>query len=493
MESFDVLIIGGGVVGCAIARELSKYELDVMLLEKECDVAMGTSGRNSGVAHAGFYVPSGTLKAELNILGHRMLPTLCKDLDVPYEEIGKLVVAKSEDEIAYLEKLKATGEKNGSRKLALIGKEEVKKLEPNIEAVAALYSPTSAILDPFELTIALAENAFRNGVKFALSAEVCGIQKKDGGFIVKTKKGKTYSAKMLINSAGLYADKVAALAGIKKYRIHPCRGQYHILDKNKSNLIKHLVYPVPPKDVGGLGVHLTPTVHGNIMLGPSAEYVDEPTVSTTPEVMDQLFKEAKELLPEINRRDFIRSFAGVRPKLVAAGSTKPADFVITEEAEAPGLIDLVGIESPGLTAAPAIAEKVAGIVGASLKLTPKKNFTSKRKGITRFSTLPAEEKAKLVEKNPKYGTIVCRCEEVTEQEIIDALNNPLGARNIDAVKRRCRAGTGRCQSGFCLPRIVEIMEELYAPKFDEILLNCEGSELFVGRTKDLRKHGKQGS
>jgi glycerol-3-phosphate dehydrogenase len=488
MSAHDVLIIGGGVVGCSIARELSKYELDVLLIEKECDVSMETSGRNSGVAHAGFYVPAGTLKAQLNVLGHRMMPKLCEELSVPYEEIGKLVVAKNESEIPYLEKLLATGEKNGSRKLTIIGKEEVKRLEPNIEAIAALYSPTSAILDPFELTIALAENAIMNGGKFALEEEVCRITYSGGLFSVTTKSGKIHHSKVVVNSAGLYADKVAAMAGIDRYRIYPCRGQYHILDKNKSHLIKHLVYPVPPKDVGGLGVHLTPTIHGNIMLGPSAEYLEEPDVSTTAEVMDQLFKEAKELLPDITRRDFIRSFAGVRPKLVPAGSTKPVDFVIEADPKVTGFINLIGIESPGLTGAPAIAEKVAGMVGQFVDLKPKKKFIAHRKGIMRFSTLPAEKKAKLIAEKPDYGLIVCRCEEVTRQEIIDALNNPLGVRNVDAIKRRCRAGSGRCQSGFCLPKIVEIMEECYHPKAEDIRLNCEGSALFVGRTKDLRKH-----
>lgn len=489
MDVHDVLIIGGGVIGCAIARELSRYELDSILLEKECDICMGTSGRNSGVAHAGFYVPSGTLKAELNIKGHRMMPELCSELDVPYKEIGKLVVAKNEEEKPYLKKLKATGEKNGSRNLTIIDKQEIKKLEPNIEAEAALYSPTSAILDPFELTIALAENAHQNGTRFYLNEEVCGITKKDGIFLVKTHT-KEYRTKIVVNSAGLNSDKIAALIGIRKYKIYPCRGQYHILDKNRSNLIKRLIYPVPPKDVGGLGVHLTPTIHGNIMLGPSAEYIKEPDLATTKEVMEQLFKEAKELLPEINRRDVIRSFAGVRPKLTPPGSEKPADFVIEEEVE--GFINLIGIESPGLTAAPAIAKKVAEIISESIRLKPQKSFNPHRKAKPRFSKLPPEKKAELIEKDPAYGYIVCRCEEVTKKEIIDALNNPLGARSIDAIKRRCRAGTGRCQSGFCLPKIVEIMEEKYHMKPEEILLNCEGSSLFVGRTKDLRKNaGKE--
>lgn len=485
MRDCDVLIIGGGVVGCAIARELSRYEMRTVLLEKECDVCMETSGRNSGVAHAGFYMKPGTLKAELNVKGHRMLPSICSELCVPYEEIGKLVVAKNEDEIPYLKKLKENGDRNGTRNLRIIDRGEMKKLEPNIDATAALYSPTSAILDPFELTFALAENALSNGVKISLSTEVEGIGK-DGVFTVETNKGN-YRAGIVVNSAGLYADKIAAMVGIDEYKIYPCRGEYHILDKNRRDLIKHLVYPVPPKDVGGLGVHLTPTIHGNIMLGPSAEYICETRASTTCEVMDQLLKEARELLPEVNRRDFIRSFAGVRPKLTPAGSTKAADFVIEEDPEVSGFINLIGIESPGLTAAPAIAEKVAGIIGESTELKPNKGFNPRRKPAVRFNQLPDEEKARLVEENPDYGQIVCRCESVTRKEILDALDNPLGVRNIDAVKRRCRAGMGRCQSGFCLPKIVEIMEEQYHMTVKDTRLNCSGSELFVGRTKDLRR------
>jgi glycerol-3-phosphate dehydrogenase len=486
MGLYDVLIVGGGVVGCSIARELSRYRLKTVLLEKECDVAMETSGRNSGVAHAGFYVKPGTLKAETNINGHRMLPSLCKELGVPYREIGKLVVAKNGDELPYLEKLKKWGEGNGTRGLAIIDGSEVNKLEPNIKAHAALYSPTSAILDPFELTIALAENALENGVKFSLNTEVSGISREKDGFLVETNK-KEFKSRVIVNSAGLYSDKIARMVGIDGYSIYPCRGEYHILDKSKRSLIDHLIYPVPPKDLGGLGVHLTPTVDGNIMLGPSAEYIQEPEVSNTRDVMEFLLREARELLPEISRRDLIRSFAGVRAKLIPAGSESPADFVIEEDLEMDGFINLIGIESPGLTAAPAIALKVAGIIEESIEMPLKSGFNPIRKAAVRFSHLPDEEKTKLVEEDPDYGLIVCRCETVTRKEILDALNNPLHVRDIDAVKRRCRAGAGRCQSGFCLPKIVEIMEEHYHMKTEDLRLSCPGSELFVGRTKDLRR------
>ncbi|OYT54920.1 MAG: FAD/NAD(P)-binding oxidoreductase [Candidatus Altiarchaeales archaeon ex4484_2] len=481
---YDYLIVGGGVVGCCIARELSRYDAKVLLLEKECDVAMGTSGRNSGVVHAGFYIPQDTLKAELNIEGHKRIPTLCKEVGAEYIRTGKLVVAKKEDEIPYLEELRARGERNGTRGLKIIGREEIKKIQPNIGAVKALYSPTSGIVDPFQLTIGLAENALMNDAEIKLNTQVTGVNPGEGSFGVET-SGGVYETRYLINCAGLYADRVSAMAGVDGYRIYPCRGEYHILDKRVGDLLNTLVYPVPPKDSGGLGVHLTPTVDGNIMLGPSADYIQEVCdVCNTPDVMEQLYVEASEMLPSLKRGDFIRSFSGIRPKLVPEGSGETADFVVREEYE--GFINLVGIESPGLTAAPAIAERVINLICGREELRPKKDFNPLRKGPVRFSSLSDEEKASLIGKDPGYGEIVCRCETVTRKEVLDALNNPLGARSMNAVKVRCRASMGRCQGGFCWPKIVELMDEEKGVK--NIRLSCFGSGMFVGGTKDLRRN-----
>jgi len=481
-RDFDVIIIGGGVVGCAIAREFSRYKVNAVLLERECDVAFGTSGRNSGVAHAGFYMQPGTLKAKTNVEGHRILPELCNDLDVPYKEIGKLVVAKQEGDIPYLEKLKKQGEQNGTRELKIIDEEGIKNLEPNIRGVQALHSPTSAILCPFTLTIGLAENAIMNGVRFSLNTEVKEIQNDNERFTIKTNAGE-FTSDFVVNSAGLYADKISEMAGISQYKIYPCRGEYHILDKNKSALVNHLIYPVPAKDCAGLGVHLTPTVYGNIMLGPSAEYIeDNKDAGNSAEVMNVLYKEAKELLPDIERRDFIRSFAGIRPKLICSGSEPPADFVIKEEFD--GFINLVGIESPGLTAAPAIAGMVVDIVKGKRDLKLNSNFNPKRKGIVKFNELSDKKQAELIRKNPNYGRVVCRCETITQQEVIDAMDNPLGAVSLNSVKNRCRAGMGRCQGSFCSPKIVEIIREIFKPGVDEITLKGKGSELFTGRVRD---------
>jgi len=479
-ESYDIAVIGAGVVGSAIARELSAYQLKILLLEKECDVALGTSGRNSGVSHAGFYVPTGTLKAELNIKGHEMMPALCRELGVPHHEVGKIVVAKDEDEREYLYELKETGEKNGSKSLRIIGKDEIKELEPNIRGIEALHSPKTAILDPFILNIALAENAQKNGVVIRLNTEVSDIES-NGGFKIKTNRG-VFAAGIVVNSAGLHSDKVAAMAGIEGYEIYPCRGEYHLLDKSKRGLINGAVYPVPPKELGGLGIHLTPTTDGNIMLGPSAEYIeDADNTANTSEVMDKLFMESFEFLPRISRKDIIRSFSGVRPKLIAAGSKAPADFVVEESRKVPGFINLIGIESPGLTAAPAIAKKVAGIVKEIRELKPNPVFDPIRRPQLRFGELSDREKSDLIKKNPNYGMVVCRCQTITKQEVIDAINNPLCATSIYGISKRCKATHGRCQGGFCTPKIVEILEQLCAASPNDINLKGAGSELFKGK------------
>ncbi|OYT27106.1 MAG: FAD/NAD(P)-binding oxidoreductase [Candidatus Altiarchaeales archaeon ex4484_96] len=484
-EVLDYLIVGGGVVGCNIARELSRFDLKTVLCEKECDVAMGTSGRNSGVAHAGFYMIPKTLKAELNVRGHQMLPALCEEIGAQYNVIGKLVVAEKDDEIPYLLKLKRQGEINGTQGLRLIDADEVSKIEPNIRALKALYSPTSAILDPFQLTIGLAENALINGARIELNTEVLEIKHHEDYFTVETNKG-SYKTRNIINSAGLYADKISALAGVEGYRIYPCRGEYHVLDKGVGHLLNTLVYPVPPKDSGGLGVHLTPTVDGNIMLGPSADYINEPCdLANTPDVMNQLLDEARLMLPALKRKDFIRSFAGNRPKLIPTSSNETVDYVIKEEYE--GFINLVGIESPGLTAAPAIAERVIGLIKKRDELIEKKSFNPKRDKPVRFSRLTDEQKARLIAAEPAYGQIVCRCETVTKKEVLDALHNPLGAKSINSIKIRSRASMGRCQGGFCWPKIVQLIEDELKPELKDIRLCGAGSNMFIGKTKDLRR------
>ena len=485
-KEYDVAVVGGGVVGCAIARELSRYQLSVVLLEKESDVGRGTSGKNSGVVHTGFNVPKGSLKARLNVLGASMFEDLCRSLEVPFKRVGKLVVALGAAEAPDLEKLKAIGDANGVPSLEIIDSKQIKRMEPNISGYAAMHVPTAAITCPFRLTIALAESAVANGVDVLLEAGVKRISGTLGGFSIRTTRG-TLRSKLVVNSAGLYADQVAHMAGLRHYRVYPCRGEYVIIDKARRDLIQRMIYPVPPRGGSGLGVHLTPTIDGNILIGPSAAYVRSKTNdSTTGAMARQLLKEAKELLPGLSARDVITSYAGLRPKTVSSAVGGFNDFTIEELPQLPGVMHLVGIESPGLTAAPAIALDIAKWVGSHLPLQANEKFHPERKAPVIFNELPPEDQANLVDTDPDYGQIICRCENITRKEILDAIHNPLGAQTIGAIKYRSRATMGRCQGGFCGPNIEKIIEEEMGVQPTEMSLKGEGSWLFTGSTKDLR-------
>ncbi len=479
----DVIIIGAGAVGCAIARELAFYRLDVLVLEKECDVAAGTTGRNSAVVHAGFNNRPGSLMARLCVQGSQGMEALCRELDVPYHKTGKALVAFDEEDLEILRKLKAQGDANGCRGLRLIGKEELEAMVPGVGGIGGFYSPETAILDPFKYCIAMAENAAENGAEFRFEEEVTGIRREEGGFTVKTAKG-IYRCRMLVNSAGLYADKVSAMAGVEKYHIYPCRGEYFILDEIADELVRMPVYPALKAGIGGLGVHLTPTVHGNVIIGPSAEYIDEADdYACTPEVMDKLWQEAQALLPALKRRYIIGNYSGIRAKLAPENEGGYRDFVIQEEEECPGLINLVGIESPGLTASRPIALMVAETVGKTLALTPKENAVRTHRFPPVFAKLEREEQERLIREDPEYGEIVCRCRRVTKAEIRQAIENPLGARSLAAVKYRAWATTGRCSGGYCLNRIVDMLVREYGVKPEAVTLRGSGSEMFSGEVK----------
>lgn len=486
-SEFDVVIVGGGVVGCSISRELSRYELRVALLEKESDVCGGASKANSGVVHSGIYSKPDSLKAKLCVKGNDLFDAFCEGVGVELNRVGKLVVARNEEEISDLEKLKEVGEKIGVPGLEFLGKKELNKLEPNIHGEKALWVPSAGIVSPYQLTIVLAENAFENGVQVFLNAEVLDIQVRDGYFEVETKRGE-FKARFVVNCAGLNCDKIASMVGIEKHKVFPCRGEYLILDKNLGHLINHMIYPVPENGSGGLGIHLTPTLEGNILIGPSAEYIDyRDNTSTTKSGINWLLDRARSFIDDLPKYATIQGYAGVRCKLVAKNSKEPGDFVIEEDEKVKGFINLMGIESPGLTASPAIAEMVVALIKKTEALSLKKEFRLKTKK-ARFHNLDLEAKAKLIEENPSHGHVICRCEKVTEQEIIEALSNPLGVRTLSGIKYRSRATMGRCQGGFCKPRIIKIMEELYQPEIDGITLHGEGSNLFIGKTKDLRRY-----
>ena len=478
---FDVVIIGGGVVGCAIARELSKYKVSVAVLEKEDDVGWGISCRNSGVVHAGFNNKPGTLMAQFCVEGNKSFAELCNQLDVPYKKIGKLVVAKKKEEVIDLKNLKEQGNTNGVNNLQIISLNEIKRLEPNLSGIAALYSPETAITSPYLLTIALAENALDNGVKFFLNTKVKNITRLNNSYFKITTNQGEFTFSYVINSAGFYANKIARMTGTKKYHLYPCRGEYHILDKNVSWLINHLIYPVPQAGAGGLGIHLTPTIDGNILIGPSNEYIkSKDNLSITFSVMKMLSSEARKFLPLISPGYIIRSYSGLRAKQAPSSEGGYWDFVIEEGDKVDNFINLIGIESPGLTAAQPIAKRVVEIINKKERLNSNPSFNPFRKGILRFEEQDEETKKTLIKQDPDYGEIVCRCEKITKKEILEAANNPLGARSLISIKYRTRAMMGRCQGGYCQTRIMEILREIFNLTPREITLKGNNSYLLTG-------------
>ena len=484
----DVLVIGAGVIGCAIARELSKFKIKITLLEKETDVGSGVSKGNSGVLHTGLYYPKGSLKAKLCVEGRLMFPELAKQLDVPYRLCGKHVIARTEEELKDVENLKAVGEGNGVEGLTIISGEELKKREPRLDALYALYSPVAGIFPPYLFTIALAENALNNGVKVHVNTKVSAIKQENGGYKVTTNQGDFY-ADLVVNSAGLYADKISAMVGLDDYKLYPCRGEYLLLDKNCGDLISSMVYPVPPKIAGVLGVHLTPTIDGNVMIGPTEEFIDSrEDTRTTKEKVQQLVEGAKDLLPSIPLNQIIYGFAAVRSKITPPDEKTSRDFIIREDLE--NFINMIGMESPGLTSSPAIAKLIVQIIKKKMDLEEKTDFNPIRKRTIPFSEASRTEQAALIRADPVYGEIVCRCENVSKREVLDALDNPISEKTVAAVKYRTRAGMGRCHGGFCLPKIVEILKEEYGVPPEEIKLKNLDSALFIGRTKDLRESEK---
>ncbi len=472
----DIVIIGAGVSGCAIAREVSRYRADVLVLEREEDVCCGTSKANSAIVHAGYDAANGSLMAKLNVEGSRLMPALSKELDFPYENNGSLVVMVSEDDRPALNRLYENGVANGVEGLRIVERDELVQMEPNIsdQAVAALYAPTGAIVCPFGLTFALAENAARNGVKFQFDTEVTGIEKTDGGWKLSTTRGDV-EARVVVNAAGVYADKLHNMVSDDAMTITPRRGDYFLLDHSAQGHVSHTVFQLPGKF--GKGVLVAPTVHGNIIVGPTAiDIEDKEGVATTQAGLDEVRAKCGLAVKDVPLRQTITSFAGLR------AHEARHEFFIGEIQ--PGFVDCAGIESPGLSSAPAIGAMVSGIVKDILKLEENPGFESKRKGILDPKGLDAEARAALIRENPAYGTVICRCETVTEGEIVDAIRRVPGARSVDGVKRRVRAGMGRCQGGFCSPRVMEILARELGVDQSAITKAGAGSELIVGVNKD---------
>lgn len=475
---YDVIIIGGGVVGCAIARELSKQDRKIAVLERASDVCEGTSKANSGIIHAGYDAVPGTLKAKLNVQGNQMMETLAKELDIPFKRNGSFVLMFEEEGRAELQKLYERGIENGVQGLQILSGEEVRQLEPNVseEVKAALYAPTAGIVCPFNMTYALAENAVENGVEFHLNTEVKDIQKKDDGFQIITSNGE-YTAKYVINAAGVYADKIHNMVSENKLNIVPRRGQYCLMDKDVGNLTKSTLFQLPTKL--GKGVLVTPTVHGNLLVGPNAEDMENKEgINTTAEGLEDILNRGERSVTGLPKGKVITSFAGLRAN---EGS---GDFIIRESEDVKGFMDVAGIASPGLSASPAIGVYVAHLLQEIAPAGVKEQFISTRKGIPNMATAAMEERQNLIKENPAYANVICRCELVTEGEILEAIRRPVGATTLDGIKRRTRAGMGRCQSGFCSPKVVEILARELGKDISEITKMGGDSVFITGKNKD---------
>lgn len=475
---YDVIIIGGGVVGCAIAREMAKQERKIALLERASDVCEGSSKANSGIIHAGYDALPGTLKASLNVQGNRMMEALAKELDIPFKQNGSFVLSFDEEGRDGLKKLYDRGIANGVKNMQILSGDEVRKLEPNVssEVKAALYAPTAGIVCPFGMTYAFAENAAVNGVEFYLNTEVTDIKKTKDGFLLLTSK-ENYEAKYVINAAGVYADKIHNMVSENKLNIIPRRGQYCLMDKEVGSLTKATLFQLPTKL--GKGVLVTPTVHGNLLVGPNAEDLeDKEGINTTAAGLEDILMRGERSIARLPKNKVITSFAGLRAN---EGS---GDFIIKEVKDAKGFIDVAGIASPGLTASPAIGVYVAELMQKIAPTTLKQNFIATRKGIPNVATATMEERRKLIEKNPAYANVICRCELVTEGEIIDAIRRPVGATTLDGIKRRTRAGMGRCQSGFCSPKVVELLAKELGVQVSEITKMGGNSTFITGDNKE---------
>lgn len=482
MEVYDVAIIGAGVIGCSIARELSKYNLNIVLIEKESDVGEGTSKANSAIVHAGYDAKPGTFKGKLNTLGNAMYDKICSELDIPFKRVGSLVVALNDEEAEVLQELFLQGQANGVPGMEIIEAEKVLELEPNLskQIKAALYAPTAGVICPFELTIALAENAVDNGVKLMLNSKVLDIKHIEGGYRIYT-EGMQVETKYVINCAGIYSDEINNMIAAPFFKLLPRRGQYNIFDKSVGSFIKMVIFPCPSKL--GKGILVSPTVHGNLLIGPDAEDLNcRESTNTTLNGLDFIRQGANRSAENIPYNAIITNFAGLRAK------SNIDDFIIEESTEAKGFINVAGIESPGLSSAPAIASYVASILNKITGgLEESTDFVPLRRRRIRFMELSDMEKAELIKKDNRFGRIICRCESITEGEIVDVIKRSVGAVTLDGVKRRARPGAGRCQGGFCGPRVMEILARELNISITEVVKNSKNSYVVIEPEEELKR------
>ena len=474
---YDVVIIGCGVVGASAAYELARYKLRVAVLEAAADIAAGTTKANSAIIHAGYDPEPGTLMARLNVEGNRLTGEICEKLQVPFKRVGSLVVAFSPEQLPTLRTLYDRGCKNGVPGLRLLSGEEARAMEPGLseEVCGALLAPSAGIIDPWGFAIAMAETAVRGGVELRRDCPVTGIEDTGAGFVLHTPAGDV-AARFVLNAAGVDADRVHEMLEPNDWHTLPSRGEYYLLDKSEHDRVSRVIFQCPGPE--GKGVLVAPTIHGNLICGPNAEAVeDRLDLGNTAAGMAEVRAKAARSVPGVEWRQNIRNFAGLR------ANTTRSDFIIEESKAHPGFIDLAGIKSPGLSSAPAIAKLAAEMLAAGgLALEPDPDFVDKREHIV-FKNLSAEEKNELIRKDPRYGRVVCRCETITEGEIVAALHSPIPPRSINGVKRRCNAGMGRCQGGFCGPRVQEIIARELGIDQAEVLLEQAGSTILTGRTK----------
>ena len=475
--NYDVAVIGAGVIGSLIARELSRYNLRIALVDKCNDMAMGTSKANSAIVHAGFDAKPGSLKAKFNVEGTALMPEICRTLGVPFKPVGSLVVAFSDEEVETLGELLERGNTNGVPGLEIYDREKLREAEPCIsdEAKAALWAPSAGIVCPYELTIAAAENAVVNGADFIRNFDVKKIDFDGENFTVSDGENKIVAG-YIVNAAGVFCDEIAALIGDTSIHTIPRKGEYMLCDKSVGHLANHTIFQCPSKM--GKGILVTPTVDGNLLLGPSAIDIDDKSdVTTQADTLASVLETAKKSVPCLTTREVITSFAGLR------AHCDRNDFIIEPSAVNKQFINVAGIESPGLSSAPAIAVYVKDMIIGVLDTEEKPDFNPVREEPVRFRHMNNEERKALIEKNPAYGRIICRCETITEGEILDAIHAPAGARDVDGVKRRTRAGMGRCQGGFCGSKVVELLARELGVEINEITKFGGNSKILYERTK----------
>lgn len=473
---YDSVIIGGGVIGSAVARELSRYKGKFLLTEKDGDVCTGTSKANSAIIHAGFDAENGSLMAKFNVLGNKMMDKVAKELDVPFKRNTAMVLCFEEENIPKLKELYERGVKNGVPDLKLLTGDEAKEIESNLNdsVCAALLAPTSGIICPFELTLGFAENAADNGVEFRFGNAVTKIEKCENRFIVTLENGENIETKTVVNCAGVYSDKIHNMICEDKIEVKPRRGEYIICDKSVGNLVSATLFQLPT--AYGKGILVSPTVHGNLLLGPTADDIDDKEgTDTTANGLADVLKFAEKSVKNLPNRQAITSFSGLR-------AHSPKHEFILGESSVSGFFDCAAIESPGLSSSPAIGEYTASLVAEKLGAEKKADFNPIRTGLKKPNEMSFEERAQLIKENPAYGNIICRCETVSEGEIVASINRTLGATTLDGVKRRTRAGMGRCQAGFCSPRVMEILARELGLSLDEIKKNEKNSFVAVGKT-----------